>query len=388
MDSVRELIQFLQPNQRLDLKAVALTHVLSLTGSAEGKDAILSLDDLLMAIFGLTLDANATIAKDAVLCLINLTAEEAGAIKVYELAKEVQPVSYSIKCSSSCHIFEPTIHYHFQSFVIADVAAKKIIDEQAELADAWSMVLSNLTRVESLVHGILDTLEPTLSQLAKAFAQLDYNKKKSKLHYLAPIFCNLTQVQRGRELCCQPKYRLLEKLLPFASFEESVVRRGGTIGIIKNICFDAVYHDVILNDQDDILVAILQPLCGPEEFSDEENEKLPIELQYLPETKTRETDPDLRKMLLECLLQLCATRRCREVLRAKGVYEILREYHKWEAKVGRESDCVLACENVVDILIKKEEEIGLDNYKSVEVPTEHTEKFIQEDAAYVKTLLD
>ncbi|KAH8311434.1 hypothetical protein KR044_006319 [Drosophila immigrans] len=365
MDSVRELVQFMQPNQRLDLKAVALTHVLSLTGSADGKEAILSLDEMLMAIFGLTLDANATIAKDAVLSLINLTAEEAGAIKVYELAKEVQP-----------------------SFVIADVAAQKIIDEQAELADAWSMVLSNLTRVESLVHGILDTLEPTLSQLAKAFAQLDYNKKKSKLHYLAPIFCNLTQVQRGRELCCQPKYRLLEKLLPFASFEESVVRRGGTIGIIKNICFDAVYHDVILNDQDDILVAILQPLCGPEEFSDEDNEKLPIELQYLPESKTRETDPDLRKMLLECLLQLCATRRCREVLRAKGVYEILREYHKWEAKVGRDSDCVLACENVVDILIKKEEEIGLDNYKSVEVPTDQAEKFIQEDADYVKSLLD
>lgn len=29
MDNVRELIQFMQPNQRLDLKAVALTHVLS-----------------------------------------------------------------------------------------------------------------------------------------------------------------------------------------------------------------------------------------------------------------------------------------------------------------------------------------------------------------------
>lgn len=166
-----------------------------------------------------------------------------------------------------------------QTFAIVEVAVKHIVDEQAELADAWSMVLSNLTRVESLVHSILDTLEPWLQQLSKAFAQLDYNKKKSKLHYLAPIFCNLTQVPRGRELCCQPKYRLLEKLLPFASFEESVVRRGGTIGIIKNICFDTVYHNVILNEQDDILVAILQPLCGPEEFSDEENEKLPIELQ-------------------------------------------------------------------------------------------------------------
>ncbi|KAH8346022.1 hypothetical protein KR084_011489, partial [Drosophila pseudotakahashii] len=91
------------------------------------------------------------------------------------------------------------------TFAIVEVAAKHITDEQSDLADPWSMVLSNLTRVESLVHEILDTLEKddkTLPRLAKAFAQLDYNKKKAKLHYLAPIFCNLTQVPRGRELCC------------------------------------------------------------------------------------------------------------------------------------------------------------------------------------------
>eukprot|EP00099_Drosophila_melanogaster_P006350 NP_001247313.1 uncharacterized protein Dmel_CG6073, isoform B [Drosophila melanogaster] len=369
METVKELVQFMQPNQRLDLKAVALTHVLGLTGSSEGKSAILSLDEMLMAIFGLTFDANQTVAKDAVLSLINLTSEEEAAIKVFQLAKQLQP-----------------------PFAIVEVAAKEITNEQSDLADPWSMVLSNLTRVESLVHEILDTLERddhTLPRLAKAFAQLDYNKKKAKLHYLAPIFCNLTQVSRGRELCCHRKYELLEKLLPFASFEGSVVRRGGTIGILKNVCFDTVYHDVILNEQSSILVAILQPLCGPEEFSDEDNELLPIELQYLPESKTREEDPDLRKMLLECLLQLCSTRRSREILRSRGVYEILREYHKWEAKVGKDSDCLLACENVVDILIKKEEEIGLDNYKTeVEVPAEQSEKFVQEDAAYVKSLLD
>ncbi|EDW84153.1 uncharacterized protein Dwil_GK13985 [Drosophila willistoni] len=365
MDSVKELIQFMQPKQRLDLKAVALTHVLGLTGSSDGKAAILSLDDMLMAIFGLTFDENQTVAKDAVLTLINLTAEEEGALKIFALAKQIQP-----------------------TFAIVDIASKQICDEQAGLADAWSMVLSNLTRCESLVPEILNQLEATLPQLAKAFAKLDYNKKNCKLHYLAPIFCNLTQVSRGRELCCHARYQLLEKLLPFASFEENVVRRGGTIGILKNVCFDSVYHDIILNEGDNILVAILQPLCGPEEFNDEDNDKLPIELQYLPETKTRETDPDLRKMLLECLLQLCATRRTREILRAKGVYEILREYHKWEAKLGRDSECLLACENVVDILIKKEDEIGLDNYKTIEVSAEQSEKFVQEDAAYVKSLLD
>ncbi|XP_030376306.1 protein HGH1 homolog [Scaptodrosophila lebanonensis] len=368
METVKELIQFMQPNQRLDLKAVALTHVLGLTGSAEGKAAILSLDDMLIAIFGLTHDSNQTVAKDAVLSLINLTAEEAGAIKIFDLAKQTKPI-----------------------FPLINEAIQHICDEQAELADAWSMVLSNMTRVESLVHEILDTLErdeQTLPKLAKVFAQLDYNKKKSKLHYLGPIFCNLTQTPRGRELCCHSKYQLLEKLLPFASYEENVVRRGGTIGIIKNICFDPVYHDIILNDNDEILCAILNPLCGPEEFSDEENDKMPIALQYLSESKTRETDPDLRQMLLECLLQLCATRRFREHLRSKGVYEILREYHKWEAKIGRCSECLQACENVVDILIKNEEEIGLDNYKALEVPADHTEKFLQEDADYVKSLMD
>ncbi|XP_026850681.1 protein HGH1 homolog [Drosophila persimilis] len=368
MEVVGELVQFMQPNQRLDLKAVALTHVLGLTGSAEGKAAILALDDMLMAIFGLTFDDNHTVAKDAVLSLINLTADEECATKVFHLAKRIQP-----------------------PFAIVEVAATQISDEQSPLADPWSMVLSNLTRVESLVHEILDILErgeQTLPRLAKAFAQLDYNKKKARLHYLAPIFCNLTQVARGRELCCHARYQLLEKLLPFASYEENVVRRGGTIGILKNVCFDAVYHGVILGEDDNILVAILQPLCGPEEFSDEENDMLPIELQYLPESKTRETDPDLRKMLLECLLQLCSTRGSREILRAKGVYEILREYHKWEARVGLDRDCLLACENVVDILIKKEEEIGLDNYKNVEVPAEQAEKFVQEDVEYVKSLLD
>lgn len=57
-------------------------------------------------------------------------------------------------------------------------------------------------------------------------------------------------------------------------------------------------------------------------------------------------------MLLESLLQLCSTKKSREQLRQKGVYEILREYHKWEAKEGKDKDSLLACENVVDILIK------------------------------------
>lgn len=49
---------------------------------------------MLLAIFGLTYDDNHTVAKDAVLSLINLTAEEPGAVQVFELAKKVQPVGF------------------------------------------------------------------------------------------------------------------------------------------------------------------------------------------------------------------------------------------------------------------------------------------------------
>lgn len=46
------------------------------------------------------------------------------------------------------------------------------------------------------------------------------------------------------------------------------------------------------------------PLTGGEEFPDSEIEKLPVELQYLPLSKARESDPKVRIMLLEMLLQV------------------------------------------------------------------------------------
>jgi hypothetical protein len=46
----------------------------------------------------------------------------------------------------------------------------------------------------------------------------------------------------------------------------------------------------------------LLPLAGPEELDDEDMEKLPEDLQYLPPDKEREDDPDIRIMLIETLM--------------------------------------------------------------------------------------
>jgi hypothetical protein len=48
----------------------------------------------------------------------------------------------------------------------------------------------------------------------------------------------------------------------------------------------------------------LLPLAGPEEFSSEENDQLPDDLQYLPPDKKREEDADIRCMLIETLMMV------------------------------------------------------------------------------------
>ena len=55
----------------------------------------------------------------------------------------------------------------------------------------------------------------------------------------------------------------------------------------------------------DLLPALLLPLAGPEQFGEDETELLPLDLQFLPDGKQREPDPDLRKMLIEAIMKVC-----------------------------------------------------------------------------------
>lgn len=67
------------------------------------------------------------------------------------------------------------------------------------------------------------------------------------------------------------------------------------------VCSDR--HEALLS-RPQTLVALLTPLIGPEELSSEENDALPIELQYMEASKTRELDVEVRVKLLETLYQV------------------------------------------------------------------------------------
>jgi len=63
---------------------------------------------------------------------------------------------------------------------------------------------------------------------------------------------------------------------------------------------------------------------------EQDQEKLPEALQFLPPTKKREPDSALRLTHIETLLLLCHTRWGRDYLRENGVYEIVRATHENE----------------------------------------------------------
>lgn len=79
MEALREITPFLSKSSRLDLKSVSLTHVLGLTGSKDGITLLSQCPELLSNVVDLTTDQSESVRKDAVLTLVNISAEQDGA---------------------------------------------------------------------------------------------------------------------------------------------------------------------------------------------------------------------------------------------------------------------------------------------------------------------
>ncbi|XP_035663556.1 protein HGH1 homolog isoform X2 [Branchiostoma floridae] len=333
---LEELLPFLSLTSRPDVRATALQYLLGVTASKNSAEFFLKNKVFIKKILSLTEDSEATIAKDAYLCLINLTAD-------------------GKFCKALLEDYDPVPKF-----------VHTVTDSESEYADSACMILSNVTREESGAERVLDSLvkgEVGLAKVVEVFCQEGYNKNGKQLHYIGPMLSNLTQLREARQFVLDRDRCVVQRLLPFTQYQGSVIRRGGIVGALKNCCFETVHHEWLLSDDVDILPFLLLPLAGPEEFAEDEMEKLPDELQYLGEDKQREEEPSIRQMLLETLLQLCATKHGRKTLRDKHVYYILRELHTWESQPELKE----AVENVVQILISDEPE-DVDNLKDMQIP--------------------
>lgn len=342
-----ELLSFLTPSTRPDVKGHATEYLLGLSGHRDGCRFLHSKPDLLAALFALTSDPSVAIVKDCYHIFINLSADE-------------------------------TLHKVLVTDVqVLPALLKNLMDPDYLFSDQICTILSNLTRHEKTCKTVFKVLQEDvgLAQLVEIFCTEGYNKR-AKLHYLGPLLSNLTQLPDARNYMLDKDRCVVQRLLPYTQYQASAVRRGGVIGTLRNCCFDHAHHDWLLSDAVDILPFLLLPLAGPEELSEEENDGLPVDLQYLPEDKEREEDPDIRKMLLETLFLLTATKSGRRTLKDKNAYPILREFHRWEKDVHVGA----ACEKLVQVLIGDEPEQGMENLMEVEIPDDVEEKLKDADA--------
>lgn len=299
-EAVTELVKFIQIGARLDLKAAALEHLLGvyeeinyacfsliscivgLTGTEDGLKTIIEVPRLLVSLITLLDDTSVPIAKDASLCLINISANEKGAVALI-----------NADVNTDC----PPLQTPPENIVYQIL--KNIFDPESRIADHCCMILSNLTRPSHLIEKIIDMIEKTdksFEELINVFTKNQYNKN-AKLHYLGPVLSNLSQSHRVRMQILDKNKCVIQRLLPFTEYKDSLVRRGGIVGTLKNCCFETEFHEWLLSSEVDILPRLLLPLAGIEEFDEEDNDKLPLELQYLPGDKTREEDPDIRYFL-------------------------------------------------------------------------------------------
>lgn len=339
-----ELLSFLTAGTRPDVKGHATEYILGLSGHRDGCRFLRSKPDILIALFALTRDPSIAIVKDCYHILINLSADE-------------------------------TLHQVLVTDVkVLPVLFKNLLDPEYLFSDQVCTILSNLTRLDKTCKTVFKVLqeEVGLAQLVEVFCTKGYNKN-ANLHYIGPLLSNLTQLPEARNFMMDKNRCVIQRLLPFTQYQASVVRRGGVIGTLRNCCFDHANHEWLLSDAVDILPFLLLPLAGPEELTEEENEGLPVDLQYLPEDKKREEDADIRKMLLETLLLLTATKAGRQTLKDKSVYPIMREFHNWEKDVH----VTAACEKLVQVLIGDEPEQGMENLMELEIP-EDVEKKLKE----------
>lgn len=360
-DALETISKFIQLGTRLDLKAVALETLLGISGTEEGINTLYERPDILSNLVILLDDMQPVIAKDSSFILINISADSKGPQKLLDvnLTKHSQP------------LVKPPDN-------IVTALLRHIFNKDSEIADQCCMILSNISRPPFLVDKIIKFIEKSeynLEEIVNVFTKIKYNNKGANLNYLGPVLSNLTQNKEVRSYFLNKEKDIISRLLPFTEYKESAVRRGGVVGTIKNCCFDPDHHEWLLSDDVDILSRLLLPLAGNEEFDEEDNDKLPLDLQYLPSEKKREEDPDIRNMLLEALTQLCSKRTNREYIRNKNAYVILRELHKKET----DKMALLSCENLVNILIRTEEEIGEENLNEIQVPEDLKEKFHQLD---------
>jgi len=314
MNQLDELIPFLL-NSKPEIRKIAIQYVRSCTGNEEGKielkkrNAIVNLVKLLGDI--------EIIAKDALTCLVNLSEDEENCNLMTQ--KNVIPMCVQ-------HCFDP----------------------ESNMNELSLLLLCNVTHSESACKKLLQVGEELegffIYKLIAKFIENPGNNNKDQLGWIGIVLTNITQIPEGRKLILNKEKKIITKDLLKFTTHINPIRRRGIAGALKNCLFEENLHDWLLSDEVNILPYLILPFVGKYAYSNDEVNELPLLVKEQLGKKESEADAQNMKLFSECLLQLTRTRAGRDLMRAYGVYIILREFHKTEE--------ILLSEDTNDILMK------------------------------------
>ncbi|POY70380.1 hypothetical protein BMF94_6661 [Rhodotorula taiwanensis] len=389
-----------------------------------------STTDQLLEVFGFLTDPQAPVRRIALASLLPYTAADAPERKLFlrdshieqlaTMCADVELIAHDalsalINLSNQLEVVQRLDKY--PGYLAGLV--RMIIDDKAVLSDLACMLLSNMTKLDSAARDLValhvpfrfvdadstaasapgdadeaappepkkqkvETSEfelPALDLLLEVFLKGDDKKYNPNATYdfLASVFANVSLLPAGRAfLLSTPDRKAEPPLAKIISFTEhpSTIRRGGVASTIKNAAFEKAGHTRLIaptndpvadNGCIDLLVQLLLPLCGSEEFDIDILDELPQDLQLLPPDKQREPDAQIRGILIETLVLLATTRANREAMRARGVYHIIKEAHLKEQTPAVKEAMV----RLVNLLMRDE---GADTaVEEVDVPTDASE---------------
>eukprot|EP01113_Clastostelium_recurvatum_P044416 TRINITY_DN7499_c0_g1_i1.p1 TRINITY_DN7499_c0_g1~~TRINITY_DN7499_c0_g1_i1.p1 ORF type:complete len:405 (-),score=66.75 TRINITY_DN7499_c0_g1_i1:29-1243(-) len=307
-EQLAELVPFLA-DPKAEVRILALQH-LSGCCSDPASLQVLRRTDIVPLLVRLIGDVH-SIARHSLSCLINLSEDK---IMLQAMLAREDLVDILVKCITELSV------------------------SNKGFALMYSMLLANLTRDERGARKLLQVGTPiqglNLLKLTRVFSKDARDQMEAgpgggsdqSLAWLATVLMNVAQLAEGRTIVMDRNRRMLPDLIQFTSHHNVIIRRG-ILGMVRNCCFASLEHSYLFSPEVDIVFHTLQALRGPDALSVEDKDGLPAAL-HETEGHSRETDRQCRKLHLEILVLLTASRQSRETLRLLKVYPIVREFDK------------------------------------------------------------
>ncbi|KAG9144738.1 hypothetical protein Leryth_024398 [Lithospermum erythrorhizon] len=301
---LEELIGFLS-SPSPPVKKAAVLIVRDFTGSDEGLQSLGKYSDVVLPALSRLLPENKEVSEPAAQALVNLSQKSDVTGKMVEMGM----VTF-----------------------IMDSLYKK----DCGIPELLVMLLVNLTQLDSGIDSLLQIGDEKMHglhvlKLVRSFCASSSDRKEDPFEHVASILVNISRKEAGRKLLLEPKRGLIKQII--RQFDSnSLVRKKGVSGTIRNCCFEADNQlQNLLLISEFLWPALLLPVSGNKVYSEQDTSKMPLELgSALSIDRESVTDPEIKVQVLEAIYLLVSQEAGRRAFWSVNGPRILQVGYEYE----------------------------------------------------------